>query len=134
MANVDSAMTDLYGTGKSAKDAAVQDRRMTAVSRKWSSSGLGLSKSEKEARRLEKKGTFAATMDEEAGTVTLSKDDFKKVMGKLGGESLSGLQSRRCTARKQYRRGTSEAMPCCAMLCYAVLFMLGHVTLCHGVL
>ena len=57
---------------------------MTEVSRKWSSSGINLDSAEAEARRLEKKGTFAATMDEEAGTVTLSKDDFKSVMGKLG--------------------------------------------------
>lgn len=59
-------------------------KRMTEVSKKWSSSGINLDSAEAEARRLEKKGTFAATMDEEAGTVTLSKDDFKSVMGKLG--------------------------------------------------
>ena len=41
-------------------------RRMTAGSRKWSSSGLGLTAAEAEARRLEKKGTFHATVDEEA--------------------------------------------------------------------
>ena len=41
-------------------------RRMTAGSRKWSSSGLGLSAAEAQARRLEKKGTFHATVDEEA--------------------------------------------------------------------
>jgi len=57
---------------------------MTEVSRKWSATGTGLDAAESEARRLEKKGTFAATMDEEAGTVTLSKEDFKSVMGKLG--------------------------------------------------
>lgn len=62
----------------------MNDKRMTEVSRKWSSSGVNLDAAESEARRLEKKGTFAATMDEEAGTVTLSKDDFKSVMGKLG--------------------------------------------------
>jgi hypothetical protein len=66
---------------------------MTQHSRKWSSSGLGLDASEAEARRLEKKGTFKAVMDDEAGTVTLSKDDFKAVMGKLGGHKQTAKRS-----------------------------------------
>ena len=67
---------------------------MTEHSRKWSSSGLGLDAAEAEARRLEKKGTFSATMDDEAGTVTLSKDDFKAVMSKLGGHKEVAKRSR----------------------------------------
>ena len=84
MANVNDAVSNLYGSEQS--DAQSKNRRMTEHSRKWSSSGLGLDAAEAEARRLEKKGTFSATMDDEAGTVTLTKDDFKAVMGKLGGE------------------------------------------------
>ena len=85
MASVNDAIANLYGGGEQV-DSQTKNRRMTQHSRKWSSSGLGLDAAEAEARRLEKKGTFSATMDDEAGTVTLSKDDFKAVMGKLGGE------------------------------------------------
>ena len=85
MASVNDAKRDLYLEEVANSDDA--GRRMTAVSEKWSSSGVGLTAAESEARRLEKKGTFAASMDDEAGTVTLSQNDFKKVMGKLGGES-----------------------------------------------
>ena len=84
MTEVNGAVHDLYGDGD-VKDSGNKDHRLTAISLKWSSSGLGLTAAENEARRLEKKGTFTANMDDEAGTVTLSTDDFKKVMGKLGG-------------------------------------------------
>lgn len=73
----------------------MQDKRMTEVSRKWSASGVGLDAAESEARRLEKKGTFAATVDEEAGTVTLSKDDFKAVMGKLGSHKKTAKSAKK---------------------------------------
>ena len=59
-------------------------RTLSSSSRRWSSSGHNLSAAEAEARRLEKKGTFRAHIDREADTVTLSRDDFKTVMGKLG--------------------------------------------------
>ena len=93
MSNVNDAVEELYGSSAGSFVAPKakgtdKDRRMTQHSRKWSSTGLGLDAAEAQARRMEKKGTFSATMDDEAGTVTLSKDDFKAVMGKLGGESL----------------------------------------------
>jgi hypothetical protein len=94
MADVNQAIAELYGSSSPAPMVEEKkDRRMTQHSRKWSSSGLGLDAAEAEARRLEKKGTFSATMDEEAGTVTLSKDDFKAVMGKLGGHKKTAKRS-----------------------------------------
>jgi hypothetical protein len=90
MANVNDAVKGLYGEQIQNEK---KDRRMTQHSRKWSSSGLGLDAAEAEARRLEKKGTFTATMDDEANTVTLSKDDFKAVMGKLGGHKQVAKRS-----------------------------------------
>jgi len=58
---------------------------MTEMTRKWSGAGTGhLTDAEVEARRLEKKGVFQADLDEESGKVSMSKEDFKSVMSKLG--------------------------------------------------
>lgn len=62
-----------------------KERRMTEMTRKWSGAGTGhLTDAEVEARRLEKKGVFQADLDEESGKVSMSKEDFKSVMSKLG--------------------------------------------------
>lgn len=45
---------------KQSKLDADADRRLTATGRKWSSSGMDLTRGEAEARRMEKRGTFAA--------------------------------------------------------------------------
>lgn len=73
----------------------MQQKRLTEVSSKWSASGINLDAAEVEARRLEKKGSFTATIDDEQNTVTLSKDDFKTVMGKLGNHKRSAKSAKK---------------------------------------
>ena len=57
----------------------VHNRTGSGLTRKWSVTGVDLTLGEAQARRLEKKGDFSATLDDEAGTVTLNTEDFKKV-------------------------------------------------------
>ena len=74
----------------------VHHRTGSGLTRKWSVTGTDhatLTLGEAQARRLEKKGEFSATLDDEAGTVTLNTEDFKKVMAKLGTHKMASSRA-----------------------------------------